>query len=412
MVLGARMQDFLIGRQQITDRKLNIFGYELLFRDAQGKGPNQAEATEASNQVIVNSLLEMGLERIVGPHRAFINFTRDNILSGTALLLPRERVVVEVLESVRIDDSVVKAVEGLARKGYMIALDDFVYTDAWLPLIRASKIIKLDIHQTDPEVCRRYIATLGRFHVKFLAEKVETKEQYEEFLALGCEYFQGFLFSRPSILQGRRIGAAHHAIVKLLAEINRADIDVGDLADVISLDVGLSYKLLRYINNSVLFRLSKKVDSIQRAVIYLGSKEVRRWANLVALASFPDTPREVILLSLARARMCERLAEVARMQASDQFFLTGLMSMLDQMMGVPLGRALDDLPLADDVTRALLSHEGPLGSALTCAVDYECWNLDHIGFSGLPVGEIGRVYIDALSWANEVASSMSVLKGS
>ena len=409
--MGAAIQDFLIGRQQIVDRKLNIFGYELLFRDVHGRAPDQVGGTEASNQVIVNSLLEEGLNRIVGPYRAFINFTRDNLLNGTALLLPKERVVVELLESVSVDEAVVKACQDLACEGYLIALDDFVYTEERLPLVRMAHIIKLDVHQLSPELSRQYISALGRSRLKFLAEKVETREQYDEFFGLGCDYFQGFLFSRPNIVQGKRVGAGQHAIIRLLAEINRPGIEPSDLAKAISLDVGLSYKLLRYINHSVLFRLPKKVESIHRAVVYLGLKEIRRWANLVCLASFPDTPREVIILSLTRAKMCELLGEAAQMREPDQYFLTGLMSMLDQLTGIPLDKVLGDLPLADEVTRALLFHEGMLGGALTCATDYECWDLEHVGFAKMPVMEIGRAYVESLSWANEVTSSIAAIEG-
>jgi c-di-GMP phosphodiesterase len=400
------MQEFLIGRQQITDRDLNVFAYELLFRDASGRAPQQAEATEASNQVIVNSLLEAGLDRVVGPHRAFINFTRDNILSGTALLLPREKVVIEVLETVTIDDALVAAVEDLSRKGYMIALDDFVYSDAWLPLVRAAHIIKLDIHQLSPDASRRYIADFKKFSLKFLAEKVETQEQHAEYRAMGCDYFQGFLFSRPHILQGKRVGAGQHAVINLLAEINRANVEMGDLAKSISLDIGLSYKLLRYINSSSLFRLPQKVESIQRAILCLGLNEVRRWANLVALASFPDTPKEVVVLALARAKLCELLGRATQQKSVDQYFLVGLMSMLDQMMGVRLEEVLKDLPLAEEVVQALLTQQGRMGEALDCAVNYECWNLDAVSFEPLAMADIGRFYVESVAWANDVLSSI------
>ena len=400
------MQNFLIGRQQIVDRNLGVFAYELLFRDTSGRAPQQEEATEASNQVIVNSLLEMGLHPIVGPHRAFINFTRDNLLGGTAQLLPKDKVVIEVLETVAIDDALINAVQSLAKEGYMVALDDFVYDDAWLPLIKAANIIKLDILQVSPDISRRYIANLQKYKLRFLAEKVETQEQFAEYHAMGCDYFQGFLFSRPNVVEGRRLGTGQHAIVRLLADINRADIDFVKLADTISLDVGLSYKLLRYINNSSLFRLPQKVDSIHRAILCLGLHEVRRWASLVALASFPDTPKEVLVLSLARAKMCELLSSFSGLQNVDEFFLTGLMSMLDRMTGVPLPEIVVDLPLAETVIAALLTHKGPLGDALSCSTHYECWDLDQVGFQNLPMTEIGRAFVEGVVWANDMISSL------
>lgn len=400
------MQDFLIGRQQIFDRDLNVFAYELLFRDANGRGPQQVEATEASNQVIVNSLLEEGLGRVVGPHRAFINFTRENLLNGTAMLLPKEKVVIEVLESVEIDEGLVRAVEDLAREGYMVALDDFVFSDRWIPLVKIAHIIKLDILQLTSETSQRYISGLKKLPVKFLAEKVETSEQYDQYRNFGCDYFQGFFFNKPNVIQGKRVAAGQHAIVRLLAEINRPNSEIGDLARAISLDVGLSYKLLRYINDSVLFRLPRKVESIQRAIVYLGMREVRRWANLIALASFPNTPKELIIISLARAKMCELLAASSRQKNIDEFFLTGLMSMLELLMHVELKQVLSDLPLTEQVVGALLQQQGVLGEALQCAVNYERWHLDAVNFQSLSMPEIGRAFVAGVAWAHDVAASL------
>jgi len=402
------MQEFLIGRQQIFDRNLNVFAYELLFRDANGRAPQSVEATEASNEVIVNSLLEEGLERVVGPHRAFINFTRENLLSGTAMLLPKDKVVIEVLESVEVDDTLVQAVAELARLGYMIALDDFVFSDRWLPLIKLAHFIKLDIHQLTHQTSLQYISQLKEFSVSFLAEKVETSKQYADYRALGCDYFQGFLFNKPNVVQGKRVGTGQYAIIRLLAEINRMNTEVSDLAQAISLDMGLSYKLLRYINNSALFRLPRKVESIQRAIVYLGMQEVRRWANLLALASFPRTPKELIILSLARAKMCELLAASSRQSNIEEFFLTGLMSMLEQLLHVQLQQVLEDLPLAEEVVQALLHGQGLLGDALQCAINYECWSLDAVNFEGLTLGEIGRAFKDSVAWANAAASSLEM----
>jgi len=400
------MQDFLIGRQQIFDRDLKVFAYELLFRDASGRGLKHFEPSEMSNQVIVNSLLEKGLERVVGPHRAFINFARENLLGGTAMLLPKDKVVIEVLESVEVDDAVVQTVGKLAHEGYLIALDDFVLSDTWLPLIELAHIIKLDILQLSNETSLRYISRLKQSSIRFLAEKVETREQYEVYRELGCDYFQGYLFSKPNIVQGKRVGTGHHAVIRLLAEINRADIEIGDLAKAISLDMGLSYKLLRYINNSAMFRLPHKVESIQRAILCLGLREVRRWANLVALASFPNTPKELVVLSLVRAKMCELLASSAKQKDVDEFFLTGLMSMLEHLTNVRLQEVLDELPLAEAVVQALLYHEGILGDALRCAIDYESWDLDAVRFQGLSLSDIGRASMTSVAWANDAAVSL------
>jgi EAL and modified HD-GYP domain-containing signal transduction protein len=337
--MGITMDDFLIGRQQIFDRDQNIFGYELLFRHASGMGALAFGNTAASNQVIVDSLLEQGLDKVIGPHRAFINFTRENILSGTAALLPKERVVIEILEDVIIDDTLIEVVQQLVKNGYTIALDDFVFDEKWIPLIKLAKIIKFDVQLTGHKKCRSIIEHFSSLSIHFLAEKVETQEQFREYYDIGCHYYQGFLFSKPNILKGKRLGANQVAVLQLLSKINNPSSPFDEVVRTISMDVGLCYKLLRYIN-SAFFSLPRKIDSISYAVTYLGLHEVRRWASLMLLANCADKPKEFINIALVRAKMCELLAKQKKLQNTDQFFLVGMMSTIDQLLDTTMEEAV------------------------------------------------------------------------
>lgn len=395
------MTNFLIGRQPIYDRQHNVFAYELLFRDENNRAPALDEGTRASNQIIVDTLLEHGLHRIVGSHRAFINFTRDNILEGTPLLLPKDRVVVEVLESVTVDPFLVDAVHDLVRQGYMIALDDFQFHEDWVPLLRLADIVKLDAQADGEAETRACIERLKPFSIRLLAEKVETEEQIHFYEGLGCHYFQGYYFQRPHIVKGRRIDSARQAGVRLLAEINRPDIELDELCGVIGQDVGISYKLLRYINSSF-FALPSKVDSIQRAVMLLGLLELKRWASLIALSSVPGKPKELIRNALIRAKMCELLAAGAGEKKTDQYFLAGMLSILDQLLDSHLDDVLRDLPLTPALLGALLEHQGDIGAALGCAQRYERWQLDAVAYREFSPPAIGKAYLDSVAWANDV----------
>jgi len=395
------LTNFLIGRQPIYDRQHNVFAYELLFRDENNRAPALSEGTQASNQIIVDTLLEHGLHRIVGSHRAFINFTRDNILEGTPLLLPKDRVVVEVLESVAIDQTLIDAVRDLSRQGYMIALDDFQFSEEWVPLLRLADIVKLDAQLDGEAEARACVECLKPFSIRLLAEKVETEEQIRFYEELGCHYFQGYYFQRPHIVKGKRIDSARQAGIRLLAEINRPDIELDELCAVIAQDVGISYKLLRYINSSF-FALPSKVDSIQRAVMLLGLLELKRWASLVALSSVPGKPQELIRTALIRAKMCELLAAGAGEKKTDQYFLAGMLSILDQLLDGHLEEVLQDLPLTPVLLSALLGHEGDSGAALQCALHYEHWRLDAVAYRDFGPQAIGKTYLDAVAWANEV----------
>lgn len=396
------MQNFLIGRQQIFNRDLNVFAYELLFRcESEVKGT--LDGTQATIQVILDSLLEEGLECIVGKHRAFINVTRDNLLDGIPLLLPKERVVIEIVEGMLIDAPLIEAVRQLSAQGYRIALDDFIFTEEWRPLVAIADIIKLDVRALSRQENVQLVEQLKPYPVKLLAEKIETLEEYRFYRQLGCEYYQGFFFNKPNVVHGKRISTNQQALIHILAEINKPNTDIPLLAKTIAQDVGLSYKLLRYIN-SAFFSLPQKIDSIRRAIVLLGLKEIKRWANLLALATLSDKPDEFIHTALTRAKMCESLALLSGMPNSDEFFLVGLLSTLDRLLDTSMESVIKHLPLAQEVQDALLFERGMAGAALRCVVQYERWNLAGVQYGALDEWTIGKAFLESISWANKVAA--------
>ncbi|ADE15423.1 EAL domain protein [Nitrosococcus halophilus Nc 4] len=407
--------NFLIGRQQIYDRDWNVYGYELLFRNFQGDSPVIVDGTQATNQIIVDSMLEHGLENLVGFHYAFINFTRDNILSGTPLLLPKDRVIIEVLESVEVDEPLIEALHALAKQGYRIALDDFIFSEEKKPLVNLAHIIKLDVQHLSREQNLMHFGLLQRFPVKILAEKVETAAQFYEFKKLGCDYFQGFFFSKPCLVSGERLAANDYVLFSVLAEINKPNINTQALAKIISSDVGLSYKLLRYIN-SAYFSLPRKIISIHHGILYLGIREIRRWANLIILLRLPNASKELIRIALVRAKMCELLCIVAGNHNCnngcgndcncEKFFLVGLLSIINQMLKMPLDKVASSLPLAEDVFNGLAYREGAIGEALNCAINYEHWNLSAVHYLNLSPFDIGKIFLDSVAWAMEINLSL------
>ncbi len=398
------MADFIIGRQQILDSKLNIYAYELLFR---GQGLNledRDEATQATNQIITDAIIEIGINNIVDEHKAFINFTTQNILEKTPLFLPKDRVVIEVLENVKIDLRVINNLREMSQQGYLIALDDFVFTEEWKPLVEFTDIIKLDVLEMGEANVREAIAQLKPYNLKILAEKVETHSEYEYLRELGCDYFQGFFFSKPNLVSGKRIGVNQLAAVRLLTTINNPNVEFETLTRVISEDVGLSYKLLHYIN-SAFFSIPTKIESINQAITYLGMNELKRWINILMLSSLSDKPVVVMQNALIRGKMCELLAKIAG-QKTGNFFLIGMLSSLDSILDITLKDALDQLPLNDDIIEAILEHNGLGGEALGCVLSYEHWNTGEITFNKVDQSTIGDVYIESINWANKVMSHM------
>lgn len=392
------MTDFLIGRQQILDSNLNIFAYEILFRGNNIDLSAAEGATQATNQVITDTILEIGLNELVGPRLAFINFTQQNILDKTPLHLPKERIVIEVLETVTVDDNIVRNLRELSALGYKIALDDFVFSPEWLPLLEIADIIKLDILANSLEETRQLIEQLKPYKLTLLAEKVETHEEFKTLSSWGCELFQGFFFSKPNIVEGKRLSVSQTAAIQLLAGINKEDVSFKEIGNVVSQDVGLSYKLLHYIN-SAFFSLPNRIESIQHAIVCLGLMEIRRWINILTLSSLSDKPPCILQNVMIRAKMCELLA-IEINDDRERFFLVGLLSGLDALLDLPLEKAMEHLPLSPKITEAITLKSGIAGEALQYVIDYERWNQGDSTFRNIDRNRVANIYLECIDWWN------------
>ncbi|MBI5041049.1 MAG: HDOD domain-containing protein [Gammaproteobacteria bacterium] len=305
------MQDIYIGRQPIFDRDLNVFAYELLFRSGTQNHAGEFDGDQATSQVIVNAFIEIGLDQIVGTHRAFINLTRSFVTSSTPLPFPKDRVVLEVLEDIRPDAEVIASVRSLAEQGYTVALDDFVFNDDLKPLVELAQIVKIDLMALSREQLDEHVRLLRGYNVKLLAEKIETQEEFEHCKELGFEYFQGYFLSKPNIVQSQQLPPNRLAVLQLLSKLQDPESDAGEVEKLVSQDVALSYKLLRYIN-SAFFALPKKIDSIRQAVVYLGTSAIKTWITLLVVAGLGNKPTELVIQAMQRAKMCELLAQTAK----------------------------------------------------------------------------------------------------
>jgi len=394
------MQEAFIGRQPIFDRHKNVYGYELLFRNGKNNSANIINGNQASTQVMLNALTEFGLDNIVGNNLAFINLTQELLVDELIQMLPYDRVVLEVLENVTVDKTLVKAIQELSEQGYIIALDDFVYNDDWRPLIEVADIIKLDVLAVEDRDVEKQVEFLRHFNTRLLAEKVETTQQFNFLTTLDFDYYQGYFLSKPSIIKGKRTPTNKLSIFHLLTKLAHADTEHTEIESLISRDVALSYKILRYIN-AACFALPRKIASINEAIIYLGLSNIRRFASMIAMSGFNDQPHEILLTALIRARMCELLAESDERQNTDAYFTAGLFSSLDIMLNMSMSDLVINLPLGDELTQALLDKGGQLNEALRCTLAYEQQQWSASKFASLPVDEINNIYLKAVKWGNE-----------
>ncbi|MBU2550704.1 MAG: HDOD domain-containing protein [Proteobacteria bacterium] len=400
------MEQF-VARQPIFDRKQSIYAYELLFRSSMDNFFDHVDGDEASSRVIANSFLLFGIEEMTGGAKAFINFTRGVLLKGYGSLLPNQWTVVEVLENVEPDEEVLSACRRLKDQGFILALDDFVYDAKYESLLEMADIIKVDFLISDADERRRLAETFIPRGIKMLAEKVETREDFETALEQGYEYFQGYFFAKPVVVSRKDVPSFKLQYLRILKEINSPEVDFDKLAELIQTEVSISYKLLKYINSAA-FGLREKIVSIKQALALLGENEVRKWASLLTLHGMAsDKPAELVISSLIRAKFCEQLAPLMGMRnrASD-FFMMGLFSMLDAIVDRPLKEILDELPVSDDIKTGLLGGRNKMRVVYETMLAFEKGRWEAVAklAAALRVDEkqLPKAYIEAVEWSKHL----------
>lgn len=399
------MPDYFLGRQPIFDAQLNVKAYELLYRGSEANSMSHVDDDAATSDVLLNSFLEMGLSKVVGEHQAFVNLTRRFIMDNSMLPPPSQQLVLEILENIEVDDDLVAAVQGLKNKGYIIALDDFVFHEHFRPLVELADIIKIDLRALGQAQVLDHLTALRPYTVKLLAEKVETPDEFEWCRQAGFDYFQGYFLSKPKVIKGQRMPANRMNTLRIMSQLQHPDVEVDDLEKIIAEDVTMSYRLLRYINSAA-FSLRNKIESIRHAVVYLGMNEVKHWANMIALSLIDDKPSELMTVSLIRAKMCELFATRLDQGNAGTAFIIGMFSLLDAMMDAPMQELLESLPLADEITDALLRDSGPYSAILHNTVAYEFGDWDMIRCPELSESEISDIYLEAVDWANATMRSL------
>ena len=400
------MEHFM-ARQPIFDRSLKVVAYELLFRSGLENMFSEIDGDQATAQVIANSFLLFGIDEVTAGARAFINFTRNLIVNESALVLPQRSVVVEILENVEPDSAVIDACNKLKGNGYTLALDDFIYSPEFDPLLKLADIVKVDFKVSGPEERSRMADRFLANDIQPLAEKVETKEEVIEAINLGYFYFQGYFFSKPIILSRKDVPAFKLQYLRLLAQINEPDPDFRNLARTVESDVTITYKLLKYINSAA-FGLRQKVTSVEHALHLLGQEEVRKWASLLTMTNMAgDKPAELVVESLIRARFCELAAPVIGMEArKSELFMVGLLSQLDAIVDRPLTELLEKVNLPWDVKDALLNNSGPFRPVFEIAVALERGDWDELtrlmDSTQLHKAGLSELHLQAVKWPSEV----------
>lgn len=409
-----QIEPVFVARQPIFDRAERLWGYELLFRhSAEATSAAFAESSVATSKMVADGfvLAQAGLPPAC---MLFINFPETLLLDGAAYALPREQCVVEILENVSPTPAVLSACDKLKAAGYVLALDDYFGEADMEPFLALADIVKVDLKGKDRADIEALTRRLSRDGRKLLAEKIEDAETHALVKNLGYALFQGFYFSRPETLSGRKVSGAAASRVKLLSELGKDDYETAALSKIISSDAALSYRLLQFIN-SAFFSRPFKISSIGQAIAALGQRPLRHWLMAVILSDLSPTPKakEICANSVQRARLLETLAANSGRspRPPDSMFLLGLLSRLDALLGMEMARIIAGMPLDDEIADALLGKPNAPRSWLDMASSLEAgeWGkAEHLlGALGLNPQDAARRQAEAQVWTLQTLTSAS-----
>lgn len=387
-----------LARQPIFDRSCGVFGYEILYRTAEG-ATAAAIGGEPGAEAIANALTTVGLDTLVGERRAFVNLASEQIVGGIIPALPPERVVLEVLETVEPTAAVLAALNDAVAVGYEIALDDFTYDERFKPLLELARYVKLVVLGKSPRALAKEVKALRPFSVELVAEKVETRSVFRTCQELGFDYYQGFFHCRPELIRARIQQTNRVAVLRLIGELCKSDVTLSQIEELIAQDSGLAYRLLRYVR-SAFVGAPRNLTSLSQAVAFLGFNTVRALALLILAGANERSNIEVFHTGLIRAKMCARLAQVNGCSETGPYFLTGLLSVLPALMKQPIGVLIEALPVADEIQQALTGRPNDLREALRSVIAWERGMWEMATYSHLTQEQIRDAYLTVLAEAS------------
>jgi len=386
---------------------MRVIGYELLYREGNFNQANVEDPDQATSNVILNTFAEIGLEELVGRRKAFVNLTRNFFLEKYPIPFTPHQMVIEVLETIVLDKEIISHIQEFSQHGFQIALDDVIELKRILKVVHLADIIKIDLSLIPKEQIQSLARDLQFHKVKPLAEKVETKGQLDFCLQIGFDYFQGYFLGKPNLVSKRQVPTLRVVLLILLAKLYNPDVSFHELEYLIAQDAVLGYKLLR-LTNSAYFGLRSEVKSIRQAMALLGIEKLRSWLTLILIADKHDKPRELTIVAMIRARMCELLAISTNLPSPDSFFLAGLLSALDAIFDTPLDQLLENINITNQVKEGLLEGKGMIGEAVNCVISYERAQWEKVNFSQLSLESIRDIYLKSVIWVENMRRALNI----
>src|SRR3954467_1402429 len=399
-------KEVAVVRHPIADARNTVVGYELKFGGAVDLGDPAMDA-QATSALLVDAFGDIGLDTLAGRHPAWITIARNFLVEIGPPPVRPDRAVLQI-KAYHAREDLLQILQGLARSGYTLALDEFdgTLSSNVEELMSLCSIVKVDVSAISVDALPGVLRAPRMQGALLVATEVGDHACFERCRELGFTYFEGEYFAQPRIFRHRSVATAGLGSLRRLSELTAGDVSFEDLDRIISSDVGLSLKLLRYVN-SAFFALPRTVSSVHEALNLLGVRTVRRWAMVMVISSIPDVADELVALALRRAHMCEILGGSASAEERETQFTIGLFSAADPLLHVPMGEVLDSLPFTDEIQTALLRREGPKGELLAAVTAYERGEFPTLSVPGSPVPSLAGAYRAALEWADEAGRAIA-----
>ena len=353
-----------IGRQPIITADKSIFGYEILFRstaEENSSGVSVSDNLSATANVLEN-IYDMGLKTLMGDKQVFINVTPDILKRGMMELLPKDKIVLEILETSAIDDNAVSIVKEFKNKGFIISLNNFTYDEAWEPFLETADYVKLDSKQYSKAEIKEMLMLLKGFGAKLISSKVESDEDFQFYKSLGFDLFQGYFFQKPSIISSVTLDSDYVILLNIFNSF-QSNADIEEIESLFKMAPDLIYRLLTLIN-SVAYEFIAKISSVKQAIALLGYDNVSRWILTIVLASKKSDFRSDPLLESAviKGRMMEDICKkYINKSLADKAFLAGMLSLVNVALGISIKALFDKITIDPVIYEALVEHKGKLG---------------------------------------------------
>lgn len=396
------MKTFL-ARQAIYDKEKNIIAYEILYRNSLNNVFDKNTKQEEATYKVIQNISSFGLGKLTNNKLAFINFPEESINTDMATLLPNNKIIIEVLETVEPTKEIIRNLNLLKQKGYSIALDDvstYKQIEGFLGVI---DIVKIDYRISDKYERFNISQKIKKTNIKMLAEKIETKEDLNEAKALGFDYFQGYYFSKPIVLENEDIATRNGTIFNIIAELLKEDFNINRIEELIKKDIGLAYKFLKFIN-SAYFNFIKDVSSIKHAIMLVGRHELRKWLSIILVSEMNSyIGEEYANNTIIRAKMCELISSRKTGNDNNLAFMVGLFSDINILVKRPLKEVINELPFNYEVKEALLGKDSIYRDILDLVKVYEKMESQEIKKLSNKIGidelSISDIYLESIDWS-------------